>query len=373
MRLYRRRKRNGEWVWWASWTENGCTVRRSTRCSTKAAAEIVVARWERERADPVYAAAQNATFGAEASIFLKACEGAVARGKMAPGTLSMYEEKAGTLTRILEDEPRRPLRLGLIDGSTFESYLAIRRAQFLEDRGRPITESNLYKEWVTFRQILKGAWRAQRFKLDPGSLKPAHFSAQYRPRDTYLTEAQANALLGELEGDRRRTVAFVLGTGARRREWERAQAGDLTSDEVHLRGTKTEKSDRRIPILKPTAKWCRMAGSPPFPRWQNARRDIHAACDRAKVPRCTWNDLRRTFASRLALAGIQSDVGRRMMGHGSELMWNLVYAKASTEGLREMAQRQLRVGRQNVESQNGEPAVNQKKRTSARKGKGKRT
>lgn len=361
MRLYRRRKRNGEWVWWASWSGGGGrTIRRSTKCATKPAAELVVARWERERADPVYAAAQGATFGAESSAFLTACEGAVERGKMAPETLGMYRQKAGTLARILESGG--PLRLALIDGSTFETYLRTRRAEFFEDRERPITESTLYKEWVTFRQILKGAWRAQRFGRDPGSLKPAHFTAEYKPRDTFLTEAQADALLNQLKGARRRTVAFVLGTGARRREWERAQAGDLTTTEVHLRGTKTEKSDRRIPILSPTSKWAEIAGPLPFPRWPNARRDIHAACDRAKVPRVTWNDLRRTYASRLALAGIQSDVGRRMMGHGSETMWNLVYARASTDGLREMAERQLR-----------EPSVNRTKRTTASRNGSKRT
>lgn len=367
MRLYRRRKSNGEWVWWASWTEHGRTIRRSTRCTTKAAAELVVVRWERERADPVYAAASSATFGVESGVFLKACEGAVARGKMAPETLGMYRQKAGTLVRILES--KGPLRLAEIDASTFETFLAIRRAQFLEDRGRPIKESELYKSWTTFRQTLKGAWRGQRFSRDPGSLKPAHFSAQYKPRDTFLTEEQADALLAELHGDRHRTVAFVLGTGARRREWERAQAGDLSHGQVHLRGTKTERSDRTIPILSPTFKWALAAGSPPFPSWPNARRDIHAACVRAGVPKCTWNDLRRTFASRLALAGIQSDVGRRMLGHGSEIMWNLVYAKASTEGLREMAERQLGI----VKIEIRDPSVNQKKRTRAPKGKGKRT
>ncbi len=362
MRLYKRRKTNGDWVWWASWSGgHGRTIRRSTKCSTKPAAELVVARWERELADPIYAAAQNSTFGPESQLFLKACEGAVERKKMAPETLGMYRQKAGTLVRILES--RGPLRLALIDGSTFETYLTTRRAEFFEDREKPIKETTLYKEWVTFRQILKQAWRGQRFNRDPGSLKPEHFSAEYTPCDTFLTEAQADALLEQLKGDRKRTVAFVLGTGARRREWQRARPGDLTDVEVHLRGTKTEKSDRTIPILKPTARWAKLAqGHFPLPSWGNARRDIHLACDAANVPRVTWNDLRRTFASRLALAGIQSDVGRRMMGHGSELMWNLVYARASTAGLREMAERQLR-----------EPSVNRPKRTSATSRKAKRT
>lgn len=371
MRLYRRRKKRGEWVWWASFTRGGRTVRWSTKCTTKAAAELVVARWEREHADPVYAAARSATFGVEAGIFLNACEGAVERGKMAPETLGMYRQKSGTLCRILEQEPRRALLLSAIDGSTFETYLATRRAQFLQDRKRPITESNLYKEWVTFRRILKGAWRAQRFGRDPGSLKPDNFGVEYKPRKVWLSEAQADALLERLKGDRRRTVAYVLGTGARRREWERAQPEDLdlTKQEVHLRGTKTEGSDRTIPILEPTLRWATMAGAPPFPSWGNARRDIHAACDAIGIPRVTWNDLRRTFASRLALAGVQANVGRRLMGHGSEKMWNLVYAQVATEGLRELADKQMGI----VKVVPGEPPVNQTKRTKARRRKAKRT
>lgn len=357
MRLYPRTKKNGTRVWWASWTENKRTVRRSTEASSRSAAEVVVARWERERADPVYAASQAATFGVEAGRFLRSCEGAVERKKMAPETLGMYRQKAGTLVRLLGKD----LRLAAIDGSTFQAYIDERRAEFAEARGRAITESTLYKEWVTFRQILKQAWRAQRFGRDPGSLKPEHFSSEYTPRETFLTEDQADALLEQLAGDRRRTVAFVLATGARRREWQRARSGDLTATQVHLRGTKTEGSDRSIPILEPTAKWAALAGDPPFPAWGNARRDILAACAAVGIPGCTWNDLRRTYASRLALAGIRSDVGRRMMGHGSELMWNRVYARASTEGLRAMAERQLGASR-TVVSDFREPSVNHDER-----------
>ena len=265
---------------------------------------------------------------------------------MAPETLGMYRQKAGTLVRILGKD----LRLAAIDGSTFQGFIDIRRDEFFAEFSRSITESTLYKEWVTFRQILKQAWRAQRFGRDPGSLKPEHFSAEYKPRETFLTEEQADKLLKHLLGDRRRTVAFVLATGARRREWQRAQAGDLRDGGVHLRGTKTEGSDRTIPILAPMERWAEIAGDPPFPAWGNARRDILAAYTAAGIPGCTWNDLRRTYASRLALAGIRSDVGRRLMGHGSELMWNRVYARASTAGLREMAERQMGTPR--------EPSVN---------------
>jgi integrase len=238
MRLYPRKKRNGERVWWASWTEGKRTKRRSTHCSTKSAAEVVITRWERERADPVYAAAQGATFGVEAGRFLKTCEGAVKRGRMAPETLSMYRQKAGVLVRIIGSDTR----LSTFDATTFPAYLEQRRAEFRDDREKEITESTLYKEWVTFRQVLKGAWREQRFGRDPASLKPQHFGPEYKPRETALTWEQIDKLLWELSFSKRGPVAFALMTGARRREVFLAQEKDVDTRawRVRLRGTKTE-------------------------------------------------------------------------------------------------------------------------------------
>jgi hypothetical protein len=42
MRFYRRKNSNGTWTWWASWTQDGRTVRRSTRCSVKGTRARVV-------------------------------------------------------------------------------------------------------------------------------------------------------------------------------------------------------------------------------------------------------------------------------------------------------------------------------------------
>ncbi len=354
MRLYRRRKASGDWVWWASWTEGGATRRQSTRCTTKAAAEIVYARWERERADPVYAAANAATLGSEVSIYLTACKSAVARAKMAEGTLSMYRQKSGTVLRVLGKDRR----LATIDAGTVADYLDARREEAIRDEDgvklRDLTESNLYKEWVALRQVLKQAWRAQRYGRDPASLKPAHFGPEYEPVDRFLTVPEADALLAQLEGDRRRTVAFVLASGARRGEWQRALPGDLDVKAwtVHVRGTKTKLSDTTIPILKPLQRWAKMAGHGPYPAWGNARRDLALACKKAGVKSVTWNDLRRTFASTLAAAGVTSDVGRRLMRHGSSAMWDRVYARVRTEDLATLGARQIAAHRR-------EPSVNQ--------------
>jgi integrase len=339
MRLYRRKKRNGDIVWWATWTEDKVTKRRSTHCNTRSAAEVVLARWERERADPVYAAAQGATFGVEAGRFLKACESAVARGRMASGTLSMYQQKAGTLVRIIGAETR----LASFDASTFPAYLERRRAEFRDDREKEITESTLYKEWVAFRQILKQAWREQRFGRDPSSLKPQHFGPEYKPRQTALTREQIAKLLAELGTARAGPVAFALMTGARRKEVFAAQPGDVDPKawRVRIRGTKTDAAARTIPIPSPMAYLWEHVGALPFRPWPNARRDIISACERAKIPPVTWNDLRRTFASLLVQAGVAPHLVAKLLGHTTTAMVDRVYGRQTADSLEQLIRAQL--------------------------------
>ena len=339
MELYPRRKKRGGTVWWATWTENRVTVRRSTKCSTKAAAEVVLARWERERADPVYAAANTATFGEEARLFLTACKGAVERDKMAEATLGMYRQKAGALVRIIGADAR----LGSFDGSTFQAYIDARRADFMESTGKVITESTLYKEWVTFRGILKQAWRAQRFSRDPAALKPAHFGPDYTPRTTALTWEQVDTLLGALPHVRRQPVAFALMTGARRSEVFASKAGDVDVRDwtARIRGTKTDAADAVIPIPR-LMRRLSFFGVPPFIAWPNARRDLAVMCELAGVPRVTWNDLRRTFASLLVQAGVAPHLVGKLMRHKTSTMVELVYGRQTPESLAGLIEGQIR-------------------------------
>jgi len=360
VRLYPRKKANGERVWWAAWTENKVTVRHSTKCSTKAAAEVVVARWERERADPVYAAAQGATFGVEAGRFLKACEGAVSRGRMAPETLGMYRQKAGVLVRIIGVDTR----LSVFDATTFPAYLEQRRAEFREDREKEITESTLYKEWVAFRQILRTAWREGRFGRDPASLKPQHFGPEYKPRETALSWEQVDKLIGSLPANRAPAVCFALGCGARRREVFRARSGDVDLDKnrVHIRGTKTEAADATLPIVPLMRRLMERAAPIPFPAWENARRDLAVACTKAGVPVVTWNDLRRTFASLLVQAGVPPHIVAKLLRHRTTAMVDRVYGRQTADSLEELVKAAIR-----------EPSVNHRRAKTAAPRKQRRT
>ncbi len=338
MRLYRRKKSNGELVWWASWTQNGRTRRRSTFCSTRAAADLVVGRWERERIDPVYAAANEATLGGEWLTFIAECKA----DKLAEGTLTMYRQKAGNLMRILGDETR----LAALDATQVGHFVSVRREEGAAD-------STIYKEWITLRGILSSARHRRRFALDPAILKPPRLVPNYVPRERWLSREEAAALLGKLSPSRRDVVAFVIGTGARRREWNRAVAGDIDRKAwtVHLHGTKTDASDRVIPVPSHFRRYLAKL-EPPFRPWGNARRDLALACKALDMKPVTWNDLRRTFASQLVEDGVAPHIVAKLLGHKSTAMVDRVYNKA----------RMLKLGEQ-LEAQIRRPMANQRRRT----------
>lgn len=359
MRFFRVRKKNGTWVWWASWTQNKRTRRRSTRCSNIDAAKLVGARWERERADPELAKARQATLGSEAVNFLSECRAA----DLAKGTISMYEQKLANVC----DELGRDTSMADIDADMVARYFTTR-----DDEGA--AESTQYKEWIALSGVLKLARHLGRFSREVASLKPPRLSADYKPRKVWLTWEQADMLLEELGGlarpERRRTTAYVLATGCRLGEWMRAgRIGngvdiDWTRQVVHIHGTKTEDADQEIPIPEPMIRWLRLAGDPPFPHWSNARRDLHRACslierrlqeewellhgndgEKPIFPRVTWNDLRRTFTSLLLQAGVPPHVLRHLTRHKTTAMIDLVYGQQTTAAVASLVEASLHSAR----------------------------
>jgi integrase len=77
------------------------------------------------------------------------------------------------------------------------------------------------------------------------------FSIAYEPRKRFLTQDEAVRLFAELTPNPSAIVAFILATGARLGEQERAQRQDvdLQSHIVYLRGTKTATAARSVPLV----------------------------------------------------------------------------------------------------------------------------
>ena len=64
-----------------------------------------------------------------------------------------------------------------------------------------------------------------------------------------------------------------------------------------------------------------------------ARHDLEAACARAKIDRCTPNDLRRTFGTRFRGLGVDPHVIGAAMGHQDSRMVERVYGRLPTDAL----------------------------------------
>lgn len=327
--LYKR----GE-VWWSYWRGN---ERISTQCRDRAAAEAWCRDRERRATDPDYAAAQETTLAAGVRLFLAHC---TRRGR-SKATLAFYATKLGHAVRLLGAD----LALERITAAAVDGYLDARRAE-----DSVLTEHTLAKELGAVRAMLRVLRRRGLYHRDPATVLPVAFEARYAPRTTALSPAELDRLLLALTPDRAAAVAYAVATAARRSELFRAERGDWdrAAGLVLLRGTKTARSARHVAVLRlfePLLERA-MRDAPGktgrlFESWQNARRDIHRACERAQVPLVSWNDLRRTHGRWLRARGVEPALIGEQLRHASSRMAEQVYAKPSPAELRALIEDRL--------------------------------
>jgi integrase len=342
MRVYKRGT-----TWWCSFTWNGATIRRSTRCATRGAAVLVAQRWERDRADPDHAAAATATLGSAVNGFLAELE----RKDMSSDTRVMYREKCGVLNRLFG--PDR-LLADLEQARAIDDFIEARLKEpvAFADDGSPtrfVTQNTIHKELVALRQVLKRARRRGEFRKDPAEVLPVGFSPKYEPRKTALTIEQAAALCTCLPKPQAAAVAFVLATTARRKELFNARREDveLEAGKVRLRGTKTAGAERTVTVAPFARELLAFAlghgagkdGLVVAP-WGNARRGLARACKRIGAPRVTWNDLRRTISTWLVEGGVSDTVIAKLLGHADTTMLHRVYGKPRDEAMGALLLRQ---------------------------------
>jgi integrase len=322
-RLYKRGS-----VWWGwCFDVDGQRHAFSTRCTDRRAAEAACREQERRFADPAYAAAHAATLESALKRLLVDRE---QRGR-ASGTLSMYRVKAGHIVRVLGGETR----LARITASVVDGYIE----QRLEEGA---ARNTVQKDLVTLRAMLKVAKRRGEFTGDIGAVMPDGFEAGYKPRSRFLSAIEAQKLLAELTPDRAARVAFILATGARWGESERARLGDvdLARGTVLLRGTKTVDAARVVPIVawgKPLLEhadsFAEGEEGALFRPWGSVRRDLAEACKRAKLSPVSPNDLRRTYGTWLRLGGVEPHLIGVAMGHRDSRMVERVYGRIPPESL----------------------------------------
>jgi integrase len=370
-------KRGKKWFAW-----NPLTGRReATQCTDKKAAELVIAEWERRAADPTYNDASSKTLAHGAELLMVALR----RADAAAATIQMYDQKIAQLGRLLGDTTSLQ---SLMDSDRVDAYIQTRETE-------GVTPSTIHKELVALRRILKHAKRKKWVRGDLDEVLPVGYSPKYEPRKTVIAVDDWSRLLDEIgyvtpqarPRDRNKPkplavpppsparaahLAFALATGANDNECKRARRShiDLKTGFVFIDGTKRESRKRYVPIMATTKHLIERVlrdapgedGELLFAPWGNMWRDLGRRCSALGMPRLTSNDLRRSFGSMLARAGVPFEVIAKLMGHKSTKMVMEVYGQLRPQDLADIVNKLVvkpgtRAGQRSGKSYNQQAAT----------------
>jgi integrase len=313
-------------VWWIR-TDPVTGKAQSTYCRDLEAARRYRAVRERLAADPSHAAAETARLDEwiRRVIAVKESDGS------SKSTVEVYRTKLGHWLRLAPGAMLADITPDFVD-----AFVAQRRTE-------EVTDHTISKEVTHLCTVLKAAKRAGCYPLAIETLRPPGLHAGYKPRKRALTREEVVALMAELKPELAALVAICVSLGCRLSEAYRLQPTDVGAASVHIRGTKTDEADRRVPILS-VFRSLLSAGAAQLPLGRepnNLRRDLARACQRAEIAVCTPNDLRRTHATLLAEAGVDRDVTRRLLGHTTTRLVDTVYGQPTTEALGALAEAKL--------------------------------
>ncbi len=308
-RLYRR---GGVWYCWG-YDARGRRWRESTKQSDRKAAEIVAREIARRRA---HASTADAPVTLRDAILMVAA--ADKRAGRSAVTAEILELKGRHL--VAHFGPSANLRL--LARSDLEAYVDKRCAA-------GVARHTAAKElWVLRRAFrVSGVTWSDSMMPELGQL--------YVPRERWLPWGEYGLLRSALTPERRDYLDAYVYTGVRRSELHSLAASDLDGARLRVRGTKTAGAQRWIPLADPVRlvleRLARASPAQLFPWWGNDRRDLGVACRAVGIAPVSPNDLRRTFASWLANAGVSPLVTARLMGHTSTRMVERVYARLGVE------------------------------------------
>jgi len=313
---------------------SGRRKRESTHCTSEAAASARADELELRYADPTHAAAAATTIGSVAGALIDDMR----RRKRAEATIEKADQKLGHFIRLWGESTS----LAEVNAKLVLGYVDKRQSEGASNHTIKIELSHL-------GMALKLARHVGNFHLETEQVMPPFFTSGHRPRTRAPTLDEVRALLPHLEPRRAAHLAFILATGARLGEAERARRSDvdLVRGVVRIRGTKTEKSAGDVPITRlmaPMLAWAleRAPGKDPlFHPWLKLHRDVAAACARAGIAKLTPNDLRRAFGKWHAQAGVSIQVTSKLLRHATDRLAQTTYANLGVNEVGNLVARAL--------------------------------
>lgn len=308
-RLYRR----GDVFYGQYYTQDGRRVTVNTRCLDRAAAKQVLRRCEREAQSPNREPGHTPHTVEEALRMLIEHAGE----DVSEGTVDMWRVKGGHLFRLMGDRDINGLHFDHVQG-------------YIDERLKEgAARTTVRKELSTLSRALDHAeLRGMRPRGSPSPIPK--FRAKYVPKTRHLSTDEFRKLWPQLSFDRKFWLLLAAYSGGRFSEIERLtwENVDKGMTRLQLPGTKTNKARRWVPIatvLKLALEELGRGAGRIVKPWANVRRDLAVACRKAGIDKVTPNDLRRTFASWMKNAGVDSKVVANLLGHSTTRMVDLVY------------------------------------------------
>ncbi|HEY5957407.1 MAG TPA: tyrosine-type recombinase/integrase, partial [Polyangiaceae bacterium] len=231
-----------------------------------------------------------------------------------------------------------------------------------------VSDYTIARELRELMRVLRLAKRSECFEGDLQALMPTDLDSRYKPRERALTEAEVTELLVQMPTSAwRALVCLFVALGCRLSEALRLRPEDIETvvevakdeqgspirDEqgnavsiekllVWIDGKKTVGACRVVPVLSCYGSLLKLAlPELPIGPISNFSRTFTIACKRARIERCSPNDLRRTHATLAGSRGIPDEVIAKLLGHQTVSMSRRVYNRAKAIQLAPVAERFL--------------------------------
>jgi integrase len=243
-----------------------------------------------------------------------------------PATLAIVAEKSVWLFEHFGAD----FDCSTVTDAHLEQYADWRRAQPGKRKGSTVAPLTVHRELLTLVGSLKDSKRAG--KYDGAIPMLPDLGTLYVPRERWLTAAETKALLLAIPTQWRDHVVMYRQLGLDECELYALERSDIDwkARELRIRGTKNAARVRVLPISDEIYEILeRRAGRDRvlFERWTGNNCALRRACSKAGIERCCLKDLRRSFATELAIAGVPALHLQKLMGHASGKMLERVYAR----------------------------------------------
>lgn len=357
-------------VWWFwGYDYAGKRYRHSThQTDRKSALEAARDEERRRAAAPDPAAAKPEAIALTLADVLRLLREEDLRNNARPNTLTFHRDRGRHLLRVLG----QGYLVHSLELADTNRYTDVR----LAEGDRTIKERHtIQKEIRTLTQALRVAKENGLYAGDPKALTPKAFRKQskfYKPGNTWLAKPEyCQALIDEtstggpqkarVNAERKLDIAAYIHSGVRQQElWLiNPEHVHLAKRYIEVDGTKTDGAKRNVAmsdtlheIFARKMKGAKR-GRPLFEPWHKVDRDLKAnwlrararllaaaadvdtreALDHELPQSLCCNDLRRTFCSLMAAAGVPLHHCADLMGHKSLTMIMEVYRQVSPASL----------------------------------------